>query len=288
MNMQKNALGILLITLFGEIGLCMAKDVSVAPLSEKVFQAIRVDSLSAIGCDVTCKLKEVNDFDNNADTRKYIGCKANSGNVNIQAIPKPVIGKSLLPNAWVLTGGVGTDKLLRTVPLTVVGATNITASCVNTKTTTADVRPNYKLVFTDTPWRDKASGATTWDATLNVVSQSAANSSNFTVLETITYGFSISAAGVVTTHNPVGGGNITVTTFNIIDGIADGVPVGGVSIIAEYTGCAEQTLQWNQIITTSYPSQGCTSPYTDPCPNDDTLPYYFTDTELPHYITAVP
>lgn len=255
-------------------------------LPKKSIRAARVASLTATRCDVVCRLKEVDDFDANPITRKFLACRAPSGNAVVEAVSNPVLTAADLPRVWTLTGGVGTAKLTRTLPLTVEGPTTFVARCVNERRTLVDVRPNLRLQFVDHPRRPKSSTLPlTWDARLNAVSVSAPHSAKFSVLDSITYGFTVSASGAVSVRSATAGSAITITSFGAYD---DGVSAG-VDITAEYTGCAEDTPQWNQIITTSDPAApGCTSPYTDPCPNDDSLPYYWTEAELPTYISPVP
>ena len=57
---------------------------------------------------------------------------------------------------------------------------------------------------------------------------------------------------------------------------------GGAKINATYSQAnaiaAGRSLQWVQIITTNVPLNGATSPYIDPFPNDDALPFYWNAT----------
>jgi hypothetical protein len=65
---------------------------------------------------------------------------------------------------------------------------------------------------------------------------------------------------------------------------------GGTEIEVSYDNgaaiAAGQQFQWVQVITTNEPLGGATSPYLDPQPNDDSLPFYWTSTELPSYSTS--
>jgi len=135
------------------------------------------------------------------------------------------------------------------------------------------------LTFSDAPSRhkDPSKYPITWSARLQAVCQSATVESNYTVLASITYGFTIGTNGVVTATNPGAGGDIVVTSFSTDDTATD----GGVTIRASYTSHCNCTnaLQWVQTITTSFPLGGATSPYNDPQPPDDDLPYYWTRAE---------
>ena len=69
---------------------------------------------------------EVDDGDNNPDTRRYFLFRADSGRVIVRAVPTPQVGEDDLPGSWSLEGGIGTSKLLRMVDRTVAGTTVIT------------------------------------------------------------------------------------------------------------------------------------------------------------------
>lgn len=46
------------------------------------------------------------------------------------------------------------------------------------------------------------------------------------------------------------------------------------------------SLQWVQVINTNIPQPGVSSPYIDPQPNDDALPFYWTGAEQPGFSTS--
>jgi hypothetical protein len=101
----------------------------------------------------------------------------------------------------------------------------------------------------------------------------------------ITYGFDIDASGNVTIHSSTTGSGIIVSSFTPYSDDT----FGGLTILAYYIGCCDgSSLRWVQTIATSAPYGGCPSPYNDPCPPDDALPYYYTDAELPGYISPYP
>lgn len=161
-------------------------------------------------------------------------------------------------------------------------STNITVTSVATNFTVRGVQSS----FSDGPRRGSAFWPCTWSATLQAVCQSDTDASSYTSLASITYGFSIAADGTVTTTAPASGGRIVVTSFSAVSE----PNVGGVNIAAYYVGGCECTtmLRWVQTITTSAAPPGCTSPYNDPCPGDDNLPYYWTDAQEPGNHTNIP
>lgn len=79
--------------------------------------------------------EEIDDGDDDPDTKVYIVCKAASGNVTVTAVPNPVTAEVDLPAAWSLTGGTGAGKLSRVVSKTVVGNTFIQAACGTSRKT---------------------------------------------------------------------------------------------------------------------------------------------------------
>jgi len=145
----------------------------------------------------------------------------------------------------------------------------------------------YSLAFSDRPTRLKSSAPVSWSAQLEIVCQSSWNGTNYTSLGSISYGFNIAANGTVTATQPTGSSDIVIDTFSVYDnGVA-----GGVTIRAHYIGCCSGFLQWVQTITTSHPLGGCAGPnqpYNDPCPPDDNLPYYWTNSEWTNNISNYP
>jgi len=83
----------------------------------------------------------------------------------------------------------------------------------------------------------------------------------------------------VTKATAATGGSIAVNTYEAAWASAT---LGGAKITAGYTQSnavpAGSSLQWIQVITTNVPLNGATSPYLDPVPNDDTLPFYWNST----------
>ncbi|MBM4028706.1 MAG: hypothetical protein FJ280_25415 [Planctomycetes bacterium] len=66
---------------------------------------------------------EVDDGDNNPNTKRYFLFKADSGTVTVNAIPDPGVEEWELPSSWSLTGGIGSSNLVRTVGKTMAGTT---------------------------------------------------------------------------------------------------------------------------------------------------------------------
>ena len=146
-----------------------------------------------------------------------------------------------------------------------------------------------KLVFSDQPARPKTDAPVNWSAKLQLVCESTWDSPNYTSLYAITYGFNIDTNGKVTLKNPVGSSQIKIDTFSVYDTGSGGA--GGVTIQAHFIGSCNGYLRWVQTITTSDPKGGCAGPnqpYNDPCPPDDSLPYYWTDAEWTNNISNYP
>lgn len=78
----------------------------------------------------------------------------------------------------------------------------------------------------------------------------------------------------------VAGGGITTNTYEAAWGSPTG---GGAQFVANYSQAnavaAGSRLHYVQIISTNLPLGGSTSPYIDPRPNDDNLPFYWTTAE---------
>jgi hypothetical protein len=74
--------------------------------------------------------------------------------------------------------------------------------------------------------------------------------------------------------------NGTLTIDHYISSFA-GTHYSGAQFQATYAPGAGDpaNLRWVQMVDTSSPQTGATSPYIDPYPNDDTLPFYYTEPE---------
>lgn len=72
-------------------------------------------------------------------------------------------------------------------------------------------------------------------------------------------------------------GSVTVVTYV--------ATAHGLKIVLGYTdaGSGLSNFNWVQTIRTNQPLGGATSPYNDPQPPDDNLPFYWTNAELPSY-----
>ena len=88
---------------------------------------------------------EIDDGDDDPDTRSFVVCKADSGAVTVTATPNPGVAEEDLPGCWSLTGGTGTGKLSRTVDKTASGVTTITCTAGTSSKTTKV----YVLEMTD-------------------------------------------------------------------------------------------------------------------------------------------
>ena len=153
----------------------------------------------------------------------------------------------------------------------------------------AHIVKHLLLTFTDQPCRRLADGPLTWEAQLQVVCQASDGSPTHSVLDSIVYGFSIDGSQNVSKYINANNSNIVVDEFSDYLTYSYGDIVAGVTIIAHYEDqCEGFSLRWVQTVTTSHPLGGCTSPYNDPCPPDDSLPFYYTDAELPSFIQIVP
>jgi len=71
---------------------------------------------------------EIDDGDNDPNTKRYLLFKAASGNVTVTATPNPELSEDKLPDCWTLTGGTGTGKLTRTIDKTTAATTEITCT----------------------------------------------------------------------------------------------------------------------------------------------------------------
>ncbi|NEP13183.1 MAG: PEP-CTERM sorting domain-containing protein [Symploca sp. SIO2C1] len=83
------------------------------------------------------------------------------------------------------------------------------------------------------------------------------------------------------------GDQITVSTYDAGSpgAAANGLPVVGGQIVATYQNniLPIGTPHFVQFVNTNQPLGNATPPYLDPAPNDDNLPFYWTETERPTY-----
>ena len=83
------------------------------------------------------------------------------------------------------------------------------------------------------------------------------------------------------------GDKIAVSTYDAgsTGAAANGLPIVGGNIVATYQNntVPTETPHFVQFIKTNQPLGGATSPYVDPAPNDDNLPFYWTETERPTF-----
>ncbi len=90
---------------------------------------------------------EIDDGDDNPDTRTFVVPVASSGVITVTAIPNPPLPEASLPASWSLTGGTGTGKLQRTVNRT--QESELTCTC-GTSSKTLKIIPFTVEVFAET------------------------------------------------------------------------------------------------------------------------------------------
>jgi len=73
--------------------------------------------------------EEIDDEDEDPDTRTFVVAVAETGVVTVNAIPNPVVAEENLPDGWTLTGGTGTGKLSRTIDRTKPDIYELTCTC---------------------------------------------------------------------------------------------------------------------------------------------------------------
>jgi hypothetical protein len=87
------------------------------------------------------------------------------------------------------------------------------------------------------------------------------------------------------------GDQITVSTYDAGSPGTDtnGLPIVGGNIVANYRNNTAPigTPHFVQFVSTNQPLNGATPPYIDPVPNDDNLPFYWTETERPSFQSGV-
>jgi hypothetical protein len=254
--------------------------------------AIVAPTNACLGTSFSASVSQITSNGNQIVTTTY----TNSGNSGSGACPDTyttnAVSPTIISNWWVASVGsfsaTGSGLSASFTP-TNCGNGSIAFNTAwqngcDTNNQTTSVSTNFtvkatNLSFDDAPTRPKnpAQYPITWSATLQAVCQSATVASDYTVLDSVTYGFTIGAGGVVTTTPPGGGSDIVIDSFSTIDTTTK----GGVNILAHYTSHCNctNTLQWVQTVTTSLPLGGATSPYNDPQPPDDDLPYYWTSSQ---------
>ncbi len=79
---------------------------------------------------------EIDDGDDNPDTKSFVVCVAATGVVTVTATPNPSVSEENLPACWSLTGGNVQDKLHTEVDKTTAGVTTITCTCNTSSKTT--------------------------------------------------------------------------------------------------------------------------------------------------------
>ena len=121
---------------------------------------VKVERINVSGCvahEATCKVEtvkvksllpdkgiEVNDGDNDPNTKSFVLKVEETGKVTVTATPEPNISESELPDCWSLTGGDGSSKLQRTVDINVPAKTVLECTCGTSSKTTRiyAVKPN--------------------------------------------------------------------------------------------------------------------------------------------------
>ncbi|MEA2013624.1 MAG: hypothetical protein U9O87_11220 [Verrucomicrobiota bacterium] len=97
---------------------------------------------------------EVDDYDGDDDTKTFVvDISDTSGDiVTITATPNPLIAEADLPASWTLTGGTGTNKLVRTISQTTPEKYVFTCTFgASSKTTTVYILKSEFEIFADCP-----------------------------------------------------------------------------------------------------------------------------------------
>ncbi|MDQ0291827.1 hypothetical protein [Oligosphaera ethanolica] len=163
--------------------------------------------------------EEIDDGDDNPDTRTFVVAVADTGVVTVNATPEPAVAEADLPNSWTLTGGTGNSKLSRTIDLTIPAVHTLTCTCGASQKTTRVII--IKVAFTEVEkkvkWEEEgsydASGLLTSDSTTNNLTwtitgfpTAALDTSSGTVTFSDTYKYDSESEGTYTvtaTHNVV-------------------------------------------------------------------------------------
>ena len=117
------------------------------------------------------------------------------------------------------------------------------------------------------------------NAVVRIISQKAAPTLNTALVSSAYPGWTVN-------NNPAVGGSFATSTYTA--GWAGGA--GGATFKGSYSQTnavsTGKQLNYIQIIHTNDPLGGATSPYLDPQPNDDTLPFYWTNAEASGFGTS--
>ena len=94
--------------------------------------------------------REIDDGDGDDDTKTYLVARREGETLELTATPTPDLTKHLLPESWNLNGGIGSDKLSRTIDLSQTGTHVLEASCgTSSRTTIVKVVAPYELHLRD-------------------------------------------------------------------------------------------------------------------------------------------
>jgi len=116
--------------------------------------------IDALGCEATWPITvvgvasllpdrgtEIDDGDGDPDTKTFVVAVTNSGVVTVTAQSQPSLTEPELPSCWSLQDGTGSSELTRTVSMTSIGSTTITATAgSSSKSTTIIVVGVDKII----------------------------------------------------------------------------------------------------------------------------------------------
>lgn len=92
--------------------------------------------------------EEIDDGDEDPDTRTFVVAAAETGVVTVNATPNPDVADAmLLPDSWTLTGGSGAGKLSRTIDRTTPGIYTLTCTCGTSEKKTKVIVFKAELAF---------------------------------------------------------------------------------------------------------------------------------------------
>ena len=111
----------------------LADDSSISSTPQTI-HVVEVASLEPSGGE------QIDDGDGDSDTNTYVMAVNDGQSLTITATPNPGLPANELPSGWDLKGGVGTDKLTRTIDLSKAETHTLKATCgTSSKTTTIHV-----------------------------------------------------------------------------------------------------------------------------------------------------